>query len=139
MDPYIEVFHLGPDGGDLQGVEITCGDASAQLTGSVSVDNGALVLFARLGTSPCYGSPGHPLGIELAGAGRPLRLATPSGTTLDTVDLTGWTIPEGASVQLSPGAMSAAENGLQASWSLSTAAIGASGDLGTPGAPNTGC
>ncbi len=49
----------------------------------------------------------------------------------------GWTIPDGASIQLSPSSLDAVSNDAPTSWCPATTAFG-SGDRGTPGAPN-GC
>ena len=138
-DQYIELLYLGPDGGDLRGLVVLYELGSAELTGSVPVDNGDLVLLAAEAVSPCYGTAGYALPLEIGATVGALWLSTPSDTQLDAVDMTGWAIPDGTALQLSPGAMSASENDLESNWCLSTAPLGASGDLGTPGQPNTGC
>ncbi len=66
-------------------------------------------------------------------------LSAPDGRVLDRVSYdAAWSVPTGASMQLSSGSVSTSGNDAFANWCVSTAAFG-DGDLGTPGAENAAC
>jgi hypothetical protein len=136
---YVELIWIGPGPVDLRGLIL----ADAQ--GAVAIDDHRLlqpgervVMWRqpRAGSAQCFGLyDGVAYGptFALSNSADVVTLRSPSGTVIDTVSYAGWSIPEGASLELTPGRETLADRTDPAYWCPAISAIPASDELGTPG------
>lgn len=129
---FVEVLNTTVADVDLHGLVLE--DAStvrATVAGHRVIGAGQRALLVRdlPGFVSTYGVPGDAQeSLGLNNGGDLLRLSNGQGV-LDEVDFRAWRVPEGASLQRD-------DDGC---WCVSTAPIGATADLGTPGGPNGAC
>lgn len=136
---YVELIWIGPGPVDLRGLIL----ADAQ--GAVAIDDhrmlqpGERVVMwrePRAGSTQCFGLyDGLAYGptFALSNSADVVTLRSPTGTVIDSVNYAGWSIPEGASLELSPGRETLADRSDPAYWCSAVSAIPGSDELGTPG------
>jgi hypothetical protein len=133
---YVELRNDSPWTVQLRGLRLGDSSTGLHVVGDdLEVAPGAYVLGARATSNPCYDfTPDFQYALSLDNNGGPLALAN-SHSTLDALDTTGWTIPDGAALQLDP---NASDRDAEDGWCVPRAddtVPGATFDVGTPGAP----
>lgn len=134
---WAEIANASAEPVRLDGVTLVVGTRSCELGGQLEA-HGRLVV-ARSDDPATNGGvePDLTCSMQLTNSGTTVSVTASTGT-LDAVDYTGFTIPDGASLNLDPRAHDPVSNDHAASWCAATSVFGA-GDRGTPGAPNDDC
>jgi hypothetical protein len=135
---YVEVLNTTGAEVDLDGLILYNFDADLQyqVRGHWPLAAGDRAILASAGPANCYGLT-SPFGYGWAQPPRPVGIGLYSAT--DEFDLQfvfGNTLPTGASWELSESALDEAANDSPGNWCTAVSPIGASTDLGTPGAVN---
>lgn len=142
---YIEVYNTTPYPIFIAGLTLEVGgDTFVPLSATSATDRvqaGAYMVLMRAGSSGAFCYSAFPIyftfGDRNVSVG-PIRLVA-DGNEIDSVDVSGWDVPTGASLQLRPEALAATpiDNELFDNWCVAVAAISSSGnDRGTPALPN---
>lgn len=131
---FIEVYNTSTTALLLDGVSIVTPGGSETLSTSAAVGPGEHVVLAA--SDVAYTNGGFVpdatwSSITLDPTG---PIAVHGSVELDQVDLSGWTVPTGASLSLDPGSLDAVSNDLEASWCEGVHSYG--DNFGTPGSPN---
>ena len=137
-DEYFELYNAGADTYNLQGLDLAFALSDTSVGDPVLLAPGEYLLSVRESPSPCYAFAGDvEVNLPLSNSGGMMQLLRPGdASVIDQVDFSAITIPDGASLQLTSTVLTAAGNDAVANWCVSTTAIGASGDFGTPDLAN---
>ncbi len=137
-DEYFELYNAGADTYNLQGLELAFASSTNSVDDPVLLAPGEYLLSVRESPSPCYGHAGDvEVNMPLSNSGGLMQLLRPGDmSVIDEVDFSSISIPDGASLQLTMGVLTAAGNDAATNWCDSTTAIGTSGDFGTPDLAN---
>jgi len=138
---WIEVWNVGADPVNLQGLTLRVGTRTMPIEASVVLGAGSVAVLAREGNFDVNGgvlAQSVLAGMQLPNDGGTVGLSC--GTLLlDEVQWgTGWPLWEGASLSLDPSGATPDRNDAAAWWCRGSEAFGA-GDLGSPGAVNPPC
>ena len=137
-DEYFELYNAGTETFNLQGLELAFAASNNSIDDPVLLAPGEYLLSVRESPSPCYGHAGDvEVNMPLSNSGGMMQLIRPGDlSVIDEVDFSAITIPDGASLQLTAGVLTAAGNDAPTNWCPSTTAIASSGDFGTPDLAN---
>lgn len=134
---WVEVTNASAEPVDLDGVSLDVGTRRCPLGGRLG-PGGSLVVARSADTATNGGvEADFTCSFTLTNSGATVALKAPS-VTIDAVDYTGFTVPDGASLSLDPAAHDPASNDSASSWCAASSVYGA-GDRGTPGAANDDC
>ncbi|MCA9572337.1 MAG: lamin tail domain-containing protein, partial [Myxococcales bacterium] len=136
---YIELYNTTGLSFDLQGlVLVDAGANSSTLTAPLPIGPHGYVVLGRTTWAYLDFTPDASFTFGVNNTNESIELRNANGTLAVTPLLNAPT-PAGTSMQLGSGYLDVFSMGSASSWCPSTAPIGSSGDVGTPGAPNGPC
>jgi hypothetical protein len=134
---YVEVTNVSGDPVDLSGVVVRVGSRDCPVAGLLEA--GGRLVVARSADPASNGgfTPSLTCPLTLANSGGVVTIHVPTAD-LDTVNYTGFDVPDGASLNLNPSVTDPAGNDAREAWCAASSTMPA-GDRGTPGAGNDPC
>ncbi|MBT3219274.1 MAG: lamin tail domain-containing protein, partial [Proteobacteria bacterium] len=134
---YFEILNVSGNSVNLNGMTIEDNTLSVTLNQDIYIADNQWALAARDSSSlaTCYGVTAdfeYGDDIQIHNDGDDLSLKNSSGT-IDIVDFTTWTVPDGSAIELTSSALTTVDNDVEGNWCVSTEPLGTTNDRGTPG------